>query len=207
MRPFGVPVQLALVTLLVASYIWFGRHAFPGSQAAFAVLLALLLLSSHRQRGDSARGIGFRLDTAPRTALWFAPVAVVALAITLAAGSWKNSLAFPAFPGWLLMLGKLLLFGIAQQYALLGFYHRGIEKLVPSPAAAMLLTALVFAAFHVPNPFLVVVTFFAALVAVAIYRRSPNLWVTGLTHGLISFFLFYSLPFSLTGGLRVGPEY
>ena len=207
MRPSAVLLQLVLVTLLVAGYIWLGRHAFAGSQVVFAALLVSLLLWSHRQRGDSMRGIGFRVDTAPRTALFLAPVAIVSIAITLAAGYSKHSLNFPSLPTTLETFVKLLVFGIAQQYVLLGFYHRGIATLVPSPAAAILLTALVFAAFHIPNPFLVIVTFFAALVAAAIYRRSPNLWVTGVTHGLISFFLFYSLPFSLTGGLRVGPEY
>lgn len=207
MRPSAVLLQLVLVTVLVAGYIWLGRHAFAGSRFVFAVLLVLLLLWSHRQRGDSMRGIGFRLDTAPRTAMFLVPVAVLSIAITLAVGYAGHSLDFPAPPVTLGTFAKLLLFGLAQQYVLLGFYHRGIATLVPSPAGAILLTALVFAAFHIPNPFLVIVTFLAALVAAAIYRRSPNLWVTGVTHGLISFFLYYSLPFSLTGGLRVGPEY
>lgn len=203
----NVAIQMVLLTLLVASFIWFGRKAFPGSTAVFAVLLILLLLWSHRERGDSLRELGFRLDTAPRTARLFAPIAVFIVAITLSAGLWMHSLRFPALPVALLMLAKLMLFGIAQQYILLGFYHRGITRLVSAPPAALFLTALVFAAFHLPNPFLTLVTLVAATIAVAIYQRSPNLWVTGLTHGVISFFLYYSLPVSLTAGLRVGPDY
>ena len=101
MRPSAVLLQLVLVTLLVAGYIWLGRHAFAGSQVVFAALLVSLLLWSHRQRGDSMRGIGFRVDTAPRTALFLAPVAIVSIAITLAAGYSKHSLNFPSLPATL----------------------------------------------------------------------------------------------------------
>jgi membrane protease YdiL (CAAX protease family) len=205
--PREVLIQLTLVTFLVTSFIWIGRHAFAGSKVVFAVLLILILLWSHRRRGDSLRAIGFRLDTAPRTVLSFAPIAIAIITLTLAVGLWMHSLRFPPIPAALYTLAKLLLFGIAQQYVLLGFYHRGIARLVPAPLAAVLITALLFAAFHVPNPFLMVVTFFAAVIATLIYRYSPNLWVNGITHGIVSFALYYSLPVSVTGGLRVGPEY
>jgi membrane protease YdiL (CAAX protease family) len=52
-----------------------------------------------------------------------------------------------------------------------------------------------------------IVTFGAAIIAAAVYQRSPNLWVNGLTHGLISFVVYYSLPNAVIGGLRVGPDY
>jgi membrane protease YdiL (CAAX protease family) len=202
-----VLVQLSLVTVLVAWFIWFGRNAFAGSTAAFASLLLLALIWSHRKRGDSLREIGFRLDTAPRTAVLFAPVAIVAITLTLAAGAWLESLRFPATHVAIGGIVKLVLFGIAQEYILLGFYYRGIARVVRKPASVLVLTALLFAAFHIPNPFLMIVTFLAGAIAVAIYRRSPNLWVNGITHGIISFVLYYSLPDTVTGGLRVGPGY
>jgi membrane protease YdiL (CAAX protease family) len=202
-----VLIQLALVTLLIASFIWIFRHAFRGSTAAFAVLLLVVLIWSHRSRGDSLRDLGFRLDTAPRTALLFAPVALVAVSLALAAGSWMGSLRFPAFDHSLHQLAPLIPFGIAQQYILLAFYYRGIERIVHTPGSAALLTALVFSALHVPNVFLMVVTFLAGLIAAAIYRRSPNLWVNGITHGLMAFTLVYSVPLTVTHNLRVGPGY
>jgi membrane protease YdiL (CAAX protease family) len=200
-------IQLALVTLLVSWFIWMGRHAFAGSTVAFTVLLVLLLGWSHRRRGDTPRALGFRVDTLARTARSFAPIALAIIALVLAVGAWMQSLRFQPTAAVFEMLGKLLLFGIAQQYVLLGFYFRGIAALVSAPLAALLLSAAVFAGFHVPNGFLMVVTFLTGVIAVAIYRRSPNLWVSGLTHGLISFVLFYALPVSVTGGLRIGPEY
>src|SRR4030095_3286360 len=89
--PRAVLIQLALVTLMIASFIWIFRDAFRGSTAAFAVLLLVVLIWSHRQRGDSLRDLGFRLDTAPRTALLFAPVALVVVSAALAARSWTGS--------------------------------------------------------------------------------------------------------------------
>lgn len=200
-------LQLLLVTLVIAAFIWLGKRAFPGAVVVFAAALLASLAWSHRRRGDSVRELGFRLDTAPRAALLLVPIGVAAVALTLVIGLKVHSLRFPAGPTALAMLTKLLLFGIAQQYVLLGFYFRGISRLVPAPAVAPVLTALVFAAFHVPNPFLMCVTLISAMVAVEIYRRAPNLWVIGLVHGAISFTLYYALPVEWTGGLRVGLEY
>lgn len=205
--PHVVLLQLVLVTLLVASFMWLGRHAFAGSTAVFAAALIAALFWSHRQRRDSLRALGFRLDTAPRTVLLFIPILAIVIAATLGAGAWMAALRFPPLPSALRTLTKLLLFGIAQQYVLLAFYYRGIASVVRRPASALLLTAAVFAAFHIPNPFLMVVTFVTAVIAVAVYRLSPNLWINGVAHGLVSFALYYSLPVALTGGLRVGPEY
>jgi membrane protease YdiL (CAAX protease family) len=203
----NVVIQLALVTLMIASFVWIIRPAFRGSTPAFVVLLAVVLIWSHRKRGDSLRELGFRLDTAPRTALLFAPVALVIASAALAAGAWMGTLRFPPFDYSLHQLSDLIPFGIAQQYVLLAFYYRGIASLVHTPGRAVLLAALVFSAFHVPNVFLIVTTFLAGLIAAAIYRRSPNLWVNGITHGLISFTLGYTVPLSVTHNLRVGPGY
>lgn len=205
--PRAVLIQLALVTLTIASFIWIFRHALRGSTATFAVLLLVVLIWSHRTRGDSLRDLGFRLDTAPRTALLFAPVALVVVSVALAAGGWMGSLRFPPFDYSLHQLADLIPFGIAQQYILLAFYYRGIVRIVHTPGWAALLTALVFSALHFPNVFLMGVTFFAGLIAAAIYRRSPNLWVNGIMHGLMAFTLGYSVPLAVTHNLRVGPGY
>lgn len=205
--PHLVLVQLVLVTVIVASFMWIGRRAFAGSTAVFAAALIAVLIWSHRQRCDSLRGLGFRLDTAPRAALLFIPILAVVIAATLVTGAWMATLRFPPLPNAIRSLTKLLLFGFAQQYVLLAFYYRGIASVVPRPASALMLTALVFAAFHIPNPFLMIVTFVTAGISVVVYRRSPNLWVNGVVHGVVSFTLYYSVPVAVTGGFRVGPEY
>jgi membrane protease YdiL (CAAX protease family) len=64
-----------------------------------------------------------------------------------------------------------------------------------------------FATFHLPNPFLVPVTLAAGLAACTLYRREPNLFVIGLSHAMVSYFLLCCLPISVTHGLRVGPGY
>lgn len=205
--PGAVLIQLALVTLMIASFIWFFPHAFRGSMAAFAVLLIAVLIWSHRKRGDSLRDLGFRLDTAPRTALLFAPVVLVVVSVALAAGASMGSLRFPPLGYSLHQLAGLIPFGIAQQYVLLAFYYRGIASIVHTPGRAALLAALVFSALHVPNVFLIVVSSFGGVIAAAIYRRSPNLWVNGIAHGLISFTLVHTVPLAVTHNLRVGPGY
>lgn len=200
-------IQLTIVTLLIASFMWLWRRTFPGSTLVFAVVLGLVLVWSHRSRGDSLRDLGFRIDTAARTASLFAPIVIVVVAVTLAVGALLESWRFPAADGALDTLLAVAVFGLSQQYVLLGFYYRGFASILRSPVLAALLTALVFAGFHIPNPFLMCVTFAVAPISIAVYRRSPNLPVSGLAHGLISFTLYYSLPLAITHNLRVGPSY
>jgi membrane protease YdiL (CAAX protease family) len=203
----AIVVQLAAVTLLILSFIWYWRHTFRGSTALFAVLLIALLVYSHRTRRDSWRGLGFRVDTALEAAKILVPAGLLAIGITALVAAGSDGRSLPSAANVFASIAKLIAFGTAQQYVLLGFYYRGIEALVPSPLARVAATAAVFAAFHFPNPFLMAVTFAAALVAAFVYRRAPNLWVTGIVHGVVSFTLYVFLPTTLTHGLRVGPGY
>jgi membrane protease YdiL (CAAX protease family) len=86
------------------------------------------------------------------------------------------------------------------------FYRRLIEALGSSRAAAAG-AAILFAVFHLPNGFLMAVTLAAGAFACALYQREPNVPIIGVAHGSISFALYYALPASITGGLRVGPGY
>jgi membrane protease YdiL (CAAX protease family) len=89
---------------------------------------------------------------------------------------------------------------------LLAFFYQHLAQRLPR-ALALITTAFVFAVLHLPNPFLVAVTFFAGLLSAVVYTRAPNLWVNGVIHGLLSYCLYFSLPYDITGGLRVGPGY
>lgn len=202
-----VLLQLALLSLAIAILLWTKQRLLGVPTRLLSLLLLLFIYWSHRSEGVSLREVGFRLDTAARAAAPMSIVTSVAVIATLAIGASIGSWHFPSMDEGLSSWRELVLFGIAQQYVLLGFYYRGIERIAHSPTLAVVSTAILFAAFHLPNVFLMAVTFFAALVAVFIYRRSPNLWINGIAHGSISFTLYYALPIGLTHGLRVGSGY
>ena len=186
---------MAFVSLLLLSYIWIWRRSFPGAATLFAAVLLATLTAGHVLRRESLRDVGFRLDTFARASMLLGPVAAVAIVSAVLIGHLSGSARFPpastAVPG----IAEAVVFGLAQQYLLLGFFYRRLEEALQKPASSLLGAAAVFALFHLPNPFLTAVTFFAGLVAAWVYRRAPNVWVTGVIHGLVSYTLYFlSLP-------------
>ncbi len=196
--------ELLAATAILLSYIWLWQGAFAGD---FVVCLALFLgvtIASHRHRGESARDLGFRVDNlsaAGRLVFTFVgPLIAGVVVIGVVFGLHREP------P--ILRLGTRLvlmpLFGVAQEYGLLGFYYRRWREALPGEAASMLAAAGVFTILHLPNPPVMVMTFLASLGACWLYRRAPNLWVLGVAHGLLSITVAMFLAELLTSGLKVG---
>ena len=199
-------IEVAVVFVLIATFLWFGRRSFPGVNLVFAIGLLAILVFTHRIAGEGIRDIGFRWDTFRPACRLLIPAVVIAAAAILASAWLLDELRFPPWEKTIPRCAQILALGIAQQYVLVGFFFKRLER-VTGPTLAPWITALVFALLHLPNVFLVVVTFFAGGVACLIYRRAPNIWANGLAHGFLSVLLYYALPRSVTGGLRVGMEY
>ncbi|HKQ81733.1 MAG TPA: CPBP family intramembrane glutamic endopeptidase [Steroidobacteraceae bacterium] len=200
-------LELVAAVVVIAAFLWFGRQLFPGAPLIFASVLLLITASSHRRVGEQARDIGFRWDTAAAATAWLVPVVLVGAAIALAVGTYLGSLRLPTAAQAARSLVQFIASGLLQQYLLLGFFYRRCIEIVRSPAAAGIVTAIVFAALHVPNGFLIAVTLGAGLISCAVYRRAPNLYVSGLAHGVLVYVLYEALPHSITGNMRVGIEY
>ncbi len=64
-----------------------------------------------------------------------------------------------------------------------------------------------FALAHLPNPGVYAMTFIAAWMWAAFYRRRPNLFVLALSHALLAAVVVTALPDWFTAHLRVGPGY
>ncbi|MET0985751.1 MAG: CPBP family glutamic-type intramembrane protease [Steroidobacteraceae bacterium] len=200
-------LELIAAVVIIAAFLWFGRQLFSGALLVFSLALLLVTASSHRRAGEGARDIGLRWDTAPAAAAWLAPVVVVGAMIALAVGTYLGSLRFPGLAQAARSLLQFIASGLLQQYLLLGFFYRRCIEIMKSAVTAGIVTAIVFAALHVPNVFLVAVTVGAGLISCAVYRRAPNLYVAGLAHGVLVYVLYAALPLSMTGNMRVGMEY
>jgi len=208
-RPWHTTALLevtAMVALLL-SYIWGWQGFFRGGFLLVTALYFAIGYVSHRRRGETARELGLRFDNgwaATRNAALIVSVGLcVPLAVGAALGTWH-------FRGWSSSLAGLpwgLAWGTAQQYGLLCFLYRRLLEILDSPQGATLGAAAIFAAFHVPNPFLLGVTFVAGLASCTLYRREPNVFVLGIAHAAISFVLYGALPRTVTHGLHVGPGY
>jgi membrane protease YdiL (CAAX protease family) len=199
-------VEVAVVFVLIGAFLWLGRRAFPGVNVVFAVALLAFLVYAHRQAGEGWREIGFRWDTFGATSRLLLPAVLIACALIVSAAVVFDETRLPPLATGLRRTALFVVFGIAQQYVLVGFIFRRVERIAEARFAPAL-TALLFALLHLPNVFLTAATFAWGVVACLIYRRTPNLWANGLAHGLLATLLYYALPRSVTGGLRVGMEY
>lgn len=93
-----------------------------------------------------------------------------------------------------------------QEFMLQCFCLRMLRALV-SKVSALLLSGVVFAVAHLPNPSLTLVTFFAGVAFTAIYARKRNLFVVALIHAALGLTLAVSVPDTWFHGLRVGRHF
>ena len=71
----------------------------------------------------------------------------------------------------------------------------------------VVLVAIVFSLFHLPNPLLAIVTFVGGMIWAAVYQRQPNLFALALSHALSSLTLALVISSKLLESLRVGFKY
>ena len=174
--------------------------------AAVPVLLAVsFMLYSHRERGETARDVGFRTDNflaACRVLLL--PTTIIVL-LVIAVG-WFTSHAVFVAP-WRNRFLLLPLWALFQQYVLNGFINRRAQQAFSKGLKSVLLVAIVFSLFHLPNPLLAILTFLAGLIWAAVYQRQPNLFALALSHSISSLTLALSISPKLLDSLRVGFKY
>ena len=197
-------MELATISTLILSYVWLWQGTFEGDGVVVALLFLALAILSHRRRGDSARDLGFRLDNLGRSIATVGLIALTVIVLVIGLGLVLDSyrrIPIPRPTSWLLTLG---LFGIVQQYALLGVYYRLFDEVILDSRLVPSLTAAVFALFHLPNLPLTLATFAAGVLACTFYRRARNLWILGISHALISAVFSLSFDKLLVVGMKVG---
>lgn len=177
------------------------------------VLALLLIINSHRVRGERPSEIGFTLRHFGKTLRLVALPTVAACAVLAAIGYSANS--FHRTSHFWSNLGFLPVWGLMQQYVLQGFIYRRMRFLFVDENAAqakqqrrinlaILATAFVFALVHAPNLALMCLTLIGALFWSWVYERAPNLLALGLSHAIISLMLMTALPPWLLPSMSVG---
>jgi membrane protease YdiL (CAAX protease family) len=205
----GARLRSGLVALwLVGSvgfFIWVIQPLnAPLPATVFLVYIMLLAVGVNIRAGESPRDVGFRVDNLGRAARTAAPPTLaLALLIGIAAVVVHGDPRPRAFPTGLVFYP---LWGVTQQYALQGIVHRRLRR-AGAGALASPLAAALFALVHAPNPGLVAMTFVGGWVWCEIYRRESNLWVLGISHGVLATLALALLPLRLTADLRIGPGY
>lgn len=206
--------EIASVASSVVISEWMAASAAGISKAIIAVPIALailLILLSHRLRHESLRDIGFRIDNFGKAlSLLALPVFVTALLCLLIGWRAGTPISFLRWhPGrsLILQLAAGFAWALAQQYVLQGFMNRRAMISARRGWPSVLIVAALFAFLHLPNPWVMVITFVAGLIWAAIYQRVPNLFALAITHSLMTWFIVSTLPPAALKHLRVGIGY
>jgi membrane protease YdiL (CAAX protease family) len=189
------------ILAVVLSYTWLIEPIAPRWSAPIPIGLVLILAIGHAIRnGDWGLAPGAFLP-----ALWRS----AALTLTAAPGIALAGMALGTWHGqrdvWT-NLALLIPWGLGQQFALQTVFLREARATVGRTAGICLAAAL-FAALHLPNPFLTAITVAGALAWCWIYDRHANLLPLAVSHALLTLAILCAFDERVTGHLRVGAAY
>src|SRR5207237_4600703 len=168
-------------------------------------MAVVLMLLSHRARGESAREVGWRLDNFSDAGRLLLPPMIAVSALLVGLGWYAGTLDFGRWEGGQTIMGVpglSLVWGAIQQYALQGYINRRAQIALGRGASSVLLVALLFALFHLPNPSLTFATFAGGLLWAWVYQRAPNILALGLSHSLMTWIMISSVPPGVLHNLR-----
>ncbi len=195
-----MPFTLAILAV-VFSWTWFFEQRAPG-RVVLVVGLAVIALTVWHDARHRAWGLDWRA-LGPGLARVLI-VTVPAIALILGAGAVIGTLHDRR--DFLGSLAALAWWGLAQQWVLQTVVLPEAQR-VTSRRSGVWIAAAIFAAIHLPNPFLAAVTFAGALLWCRIYDRCPNILPLALSHALGTLAILHAFGPDLTGRLRIGLSY
>ena len=201
--------EVASVTVSFLAAAWVAGPFAESSKLVGAVPVAfalVLMLLSHRARGETAREVGWRVDNFGRALRLLAPPMLAAAAVVALVGWTYRSFRVSKLENWQ-WVAWLFAWGLIQQYALHGFVNRRAQIIWGRGWRSVLAVAAVFALLHLPNPWLALATFAGGAAWAWVYQRAPNIPALAVSHALMSLLLVWALPPWVMQSLRVGFKY
>ena len=189
------------ILAVVLAYTWVIDPIAPGWVTPIPVAL-ILGLGIWRAVRSGDWGVS---PSAFLPALWQAAALTVTAALAIYVAGSRLGTWHVRGDAWT-SLALLIPWGFGQQFALHTVFLREAQATAGRPAGIVLAAAL-FAALHLPNPFLSAMTFAGALAWCWIYDRHPNLLPLALSHALLTLAILCAFDEALTGHLRVGAAY
>lgn len=200
-------LEVALVLALLLYTIWLSDRGSGGVPWPYYAVFFGCTFLSHWLHGDTAAELGIRLDTFPRALAEAVAVFTPALILTIVIGSLLGGGRQVSPARLARSLVAVYPWTLFQQYGLQCFFGRRLAAVVRHSVGHDLLCAAIFAALHLPNPFLTVVTLGSAYCWCVLFRRCPNLFALAASHALASSVMYHFIPPSVTHLMRVGPGY
>lgn len=192
----------AAIAAIILGYTWVAAPlvSVRGPWLVLPVVLVIGLAIAHNRR---THDWGFTAKAFLPALMWSAILTVVFGGILWWAG--RRFGPPPDRDAPLLDFLYVVIWGGAQQFILQTVVLREAQSI--ARRAAVPLAATIFAAFHLPNPFLLIVTFVGGLIWCAIYARYPNIVPLALSHAAATVIILMSFDPSVTNALRTGWRY
>jgi membrane protease YdiL (CAAX protease family) len=191
-------IELILGYGLIVFILWIPE--FPQrilSPVALVVTLAIVLArrSSLDDLGLSRRGLV--------SSLWILPAAVVLTIASVLVAKQLGTL-HSLYQNDLKHAAGYVLWTLYQQFLLNDLFMPRLTRLLASENAAVGISAVLFAAAHLPNLPLTAATLVWGAISCALFRRYHNLYALGLAQGLLGLCFAICVPDALHHHLRVG---
>lgn len=196
-----IEVVVAYGAILAA--VWTGGGAKKICIGIAMVSVLALTLLAKRSAGQLGLGLaGLRQSS------WIVPLAAVCALLIALAGYRAGTLHGLSTPerSYAALL-RYLFFALQQQFAAQSFFFVRLEELLGETKKAVTVTALLFAAAHVPNPVLVPLTLLAGVISSALFRTYRNIYTLALAHALVGLAVAVSVPDEIHRHMRVGIGY
>jgi membrane protease YdiL (CAAX protease family) len=151
--------------------------------------------------------LGFRCGGFVRS-LWVVAAAGVAAAVAVTVAAGMHTLHAPhGLRAWLFSFGGYTVWAFVQQFLLQGYFLFRFLRLIKRRELAALAAAGIFAAAHLPNPILTLVTLVWGVVACFVFLRRRNVYPLMLAHAVLGITVAISVPGPVIHNMRVGIGY
>lgn len=204
--------EMAAVFILIMACIWLSETSIVLSGIC-AVLIFVVMAWSWRKNKDNGRTLGFcppDLRLFRIIFLWSLP----ALAVMGVIGHCISPRFWEADYFWEKLyrqaLGPYLFGSIIQEVMTHGYFTNRLGNIFRSHWKIAVTVGLLFAAAHLPNPVLMVVTLVWGTIGAYLFiHYSRNVYALGLCHAAMGAVIKYLIAFPLLGHgcMRVGPGY
>jgi hypothetical protein len=200
-------LSLADVTLLPAFILWFIWRLQFTARWTWIFFVAWLTISFLLHR-DTPKTLGWRTDnlvqSSKQAVLFCGLMALGLLLIGVLRGASLQPLTH------LFSLSRLFgyfAFCVLQQVALNSLVQNRMLSLVRSKLSGAVLTGIIFAICHWPNPALVPLTFLGGMVLAWLFGRVRNIIPLAAGQAVLGSLVSWAFPMAWHHHLRVGPGY
>ena len=196
-------LQLSLGYALILAVIWSPRPF----QRPLYIVTVLFIAASLWISFEGRKAMGLRWTNLMRSS-WVPALALALAAIAVLIAIRLGTLhPVGAFGLYVRNFWGYAIWSFAQQLLLAGFFLARFLRLLPTPRAAALAAASIFAIAHLPNPILTVATLVWGLVACFLFLRYRNVYTLAVAHAIMGICLAITIPGPVIRNMRVGLGY